>query len=169
LVEKSVFEGLREANILARNFLRSDHNPYRRGRQIFKEVEKISEEQQSQEVTEVASNGKGFNRGSNEIPELEFGKRYLIDSEGVKIDKNGDKVDGDNQQEEYKSGGGLLGPYNDASNPPLPLHSLVAVQLTKEEALVHQLDVEADAASHDQGRAGVVAGCLAQAAAKQPP
>ena len=34
-----------------------------------------------------------------------------LDSEGVKIDENGDTEDGDNQKEEYRSGGGLLGSY----------------------------------------------------------
>ena len=86
-MKNSVVESLRKANIMVSYFLRSDHNPYRRGRKMYKEVEMISEEQQSLEMTEVASNAKGFNTGSiyDKIPELEVGEGYHIDSEGVKM------------------------------------------------------------------------------------
>ena len=70
-----MFENLRKVEIVVGNFLRSDHNTYHKGRQMFEEVELISEVQQLVGVYKITSNAEGFNMGSseNEIPKPEVG------------------------------------------------------------------------------------------------
>jgi hypothetical protein len=89
-MKNSVVENLRKADIVVGKFLRSDHNTYHKGRQMFEEVELISEVQQLVGVYKITSNAEGFNMGSTEIPKPKVGDvsieeldTYIISETGV--------------------------------------------------------------------------------------
>jgi hypothetical protein len=63
-----VFENLRKVDIVVGNFLRSDHNTYHKGRQMFEEVEIIFEGQQLMGVYEITSKASTWGPLITRIP-----------------------------------------------------------------------------------------------------